>query len=137
MGKVRKPNISLYNTEWSVVICVNLTKIDTQSQGIDQYIKHVNKLCQEIEVQNWTDCHHFQEIANDTLQQIKETEEPLLDITEHKVERVRTKRGIFYFISEISKILFGTMDNDDAEYYNEQIKQFEVNSEDITKLLKQ
>jgi hypothetical protein len=103
--------------------------------GIDQYIKHVNKLCQEIEVQNWTDCHHFQEIANDKLQQIKKIEELLLDITEHKVGRTQTKRGIFNFIGEISKILFSTMDNDDAEYYNEQIKQFEENLEDITKLL--
>jgi hypothetical protein len=29
------------------------------------------------------------------------------------------------------------MDNDDAEYYNGQIRQFEENTEDITKLLKQ
>ncbi|KDR06843.1 hypothetical protein L798_03895 [Zootermopsis nevadensis] len=29
------------------------------------------------------------------------------------------------------------MDNDDAQYYNEQIKHFEENSDDMTKLLKQ
>jgi hypothetical protein len=29
------------------------------------------------------------------------------------------------------------MDNDDAKYYNEQIRHFEENSDDITKLLKQ
>jgi hypothetical protein len=50
---------------------------------------------------------------------------------------VRIKRGIFNFIGEISKILFGTLDNEDAVYYNEQIKQSEENSEDISKLLKQ
>jgi hypothetical protein len=55
-----KGQMNLYNTEWSVVVYVDLKKIDTQSQGLDQYIKHVNKLCQDIEVQNLTDCHHFQ-----------------------------------------------------------------------------
>ena len=33
--------------------------------------------------------------------------------------------------------MFGTLDNDDANYYNEQIKLFEQNSQDIHKLLKQ
>ena len=44
---------------------------------------------------------------------------------------------MFNFIGELSKILFGTMDNDDAKYYNEQIKLFEQNSEDTNTLLKQ
>jgi hypothetical protein len=44
---------------------------------------------------------------------------------------------VFNFIGELSKILFGTMDEDDALYYNEQIKLFEQNSEDTNTLLKQ
>ena len=36
---------------------------------------------------------------------------------------------------ELSKILFGTMDDDDAKYYNEQIQLFEQNSEDMNTLL--
>jgi hypothetical protein len=41
------------------------------------------------------------------------------------------------FIGEISKVLFGTLDENDAEYYDEQIRKFEVNSDDTTDLLKQ
>jgi len=44
---------------------------------------------------------------------------------------------VFNFIGEVSKILFGTMDDDDAQYYNEQIKHFEQNSGRTTDLLKQ
>jgi hypothetical protein len=33
--------------------------------------------------------------------------------------------------------LFGTLDEDDADYYNEQINHFEKNSEDLTNLMKQ
>jgi archaellum component FlaC len=44
---------------------------------------------------------------------------------------------VFNFIGKLSKILFGTMDKDDAKYYNEQIKLLEQNSEDMNTLLKQ
>jgi FMN-dependent NADH-azoreductase len=40
-------------------------------------------------------------------------------------------------VGEISKALFGTMDENDAEYYEEQIRHFERNSEYTTELLKQ
>jgi hypothetical protein len=40
-------------------------------------------------------------------------------------------------LREINKVLFGTLGNEDAKYYNEQIEHFEENSDDITKLMKQ
>jgi hypothetical protein len=39
----------------------------------------------------------------------------------NKYIRKRMRRGVFNFIREVSKILFGTMDNEDLECYNEQI----------------
>ena len=38
---------------------------------------------------------------------------------------------------EISKVLFGTLDENDADCYDEPIRNFERNSEDTTDLLKQ
>jgi hypothetical protein len=49
----------------------------------------------------------------------------------------RKRRGIFNFVGELSKILFGTMGDDDAKYYNEQIELFEQGSEDMTALTKE
>jgi len=40
-------------------------------------------------------------------------------------------------VGEISKVLFGTLDKNDTDYYDEQIHNFERNSEDTTDLLKQ
>jgi hypothetical protein len=132
-----KGQLNLYNTEWQVVVYTDLKGIDSQSYEIAQYIKHINKLCQDIAVQNWTDCHHFPELSREKLQQIKRTENLILDVAEHKVRNTRRRRGVFNFIGEISKVLFGTLDNEDAMYYNEQIKHVEENSDDLTKLLKQ
>jgi hypothetical protein len=44
---------------------------------------------------------------------------------------------MFNYIGELNEILFGTMDEDDGKYYNEQIKLLEQNSEDMNTLLKQ
>jgi hypothetical protein len=47
------------------------------------------------------------------------------------------RRGVFNFVGEISTILFRTMDDEDAEYYNGQIRHFEENSDSMTNLMKQ
>jgi len=52
-------------------------------------------------------------------------------------ERVRFKRGVFNFIGGISKILFGTMDNEDTSYYAEKISNLEMEQIDFLKLSKE
>jgi hypothetical protein len=49
----------------------------------------------------------------------------------------RYKRGIFYFIGGISKILFGTMDSEDASYYTDKISNLEREQVDFLKLSKE
>ena len=47
---------------------------------------------------------------------------------------MRFKRGVFNFIRGISKILFGTMDSEDASYYAEKISSLEKEQIDILRL---
>jgi hypothetical protein len=88
-------------------------------------------------VRNWTGCAHFNDDARDRLSQLTRTEGLLKEITGQQIGGKRKKMGIFNFIGEISKVFFGTMDEEDARYYKEQIKLFEQNSEDVNTLLKQ
>jgi len=46
-------------------------------------------------------------------------------------EEVRSKRGVFNFIGGISKILFGTMDSEDASYCAEKISSLEKEQIDL------
>jgi hypothetical protein len=85
---------------------------------------------------NWTDCYHFDATARDKLSQIRGSENLLKDLLESDVTSHRRRRGIVNFIGEISKVLFGTLDPDNADYYNDQIRQSE-NREDIKGLMKQ
>jgi hypothetical protein len=82
-------------------------------------------------------CAHFSDDARSRLNQLNETEDLLRKITCRQTKGKRKRRGVFNFIGELSKVLFGTMDEDDARYYNEQIKFFEQNSGDTNTLLKE
>jgi hypothetical protein len=128
---------SFYTTNWKTVVYVDLKHTINQSIVIEQYVRHINRLCQELTVKTWTECNYFHDIAENKIRQIKGTERLLLEITDPKYSRKRVRRGVFNFIGEVSKILFGTMDNEDAEYYNGQIRHFEENADSMTNLMKQ
>jgi hypothetical protein len=48
----------------------------------------------------------------------------LSDIVQKGEDSGRYRRGLFTFIGKISKILFGTMNDDDGQYYHDQINSF-------------
>jgi hypothetical protein len=128
---------TLYNTEWKTVVYVNLKQTESDTNILGQYIDHVNKLCHSSEIQNWTDCNHFYTITKDRFKQVRGSENLLRELIGSNSKPTRVRRGALNFVGEISKILFGTLVSDDADYYNEQIKHFEENTEDKTNLLKQ
>jgi hypothetical protein len=102
-----------------------------------QYVHYVEILCQTTAIRKWTGCAHFGSDTRVRLNQLAKTEGLLKEITGQETGNKRKKRGVFNFIGKLSKILFWTMDDDDAKYYNDQIKLFEQNSEDTNTLLRQ
>jgi hypothetical protein len=75
--------------------------------------------------------------VTERIRNIENSAEVLTDIIGAKTWESRTRRGILNFVGEISKVLFGTLDENDDEYYDEKILYFECNSENTTELLKQ
>jgi hypothetical protein len=59
------------------------------------------------------------------------------DIVQKGEDYKRHKRGLFNFVGKISKVLFGTMDDDDAQYYHDQIDRFEQGYTTLTQIIKQ
>jgi hypothetical protein len=103
---------------------------------VGQISHNINKLSKATEVQNWTECNHFSSLSNDTsFKHIKETAKLLHELIENS-GHIRKRKGALNFDGEISKILFCTLDSDDADYCNEQIKHSEEESEDMTIIIK-
>jgi hypothetical protein len=128
---------NLYNVEWKTIVYVNLNGVGNETLALRQYLHHIDVLCQTAFIRNWAGCTRFHNEAKEKLAQLTGTMDLLEEITGHEAGINRKKRGALNFVGQLSKILFGTMDENDADYYNEQIKLFEQNSEDMTTLLKQ
>jgi hypothetical protein len=130
--------VVLYNMVWKTIVYVNLNKLDNETMVLQQYVHHVEMFCHTSIIRNWTGCAHFSEDTRDRLTQLTKTETLLREMTGKRMGGKRKKRGVFNFVRELSKILFGMVDDDDdAKYYNEQIKLFEQSSKDMTVLMKE
>ena len=51
-----------------------------------------------------------------------------LTSNEEDLVHTRDKRGLFNFVGGISKILFGTLDREDASYHTDTISHLEMNN---------
>ena len=129
--------VYLYSATWKTIIYINLQEENIEIDSLRAYIGHVDKLCNSMEIRNWTGCSQFRSSVTDRFRHLENSAGILTDVIGVKNGESRLKRGILNFVGEISKILFGTLDGNDAEYYEEQIRHFERNSEDTTELLKQ
>jgi len=88
---------------------------------------------------NFSDC--IKDIPH-TYRQIKEIENLRVlvgQLTQNENDRVqsRYKRGVFNFIGGISKIIFGTLDNEDTNYYSDKISSLEKEQIEFLRLSKE
>jgi len=129
--------VNLYTTVWETIVYVDLNTEDLEVDALGLYINHVERLCSSIEVKNWTGCSQFREAVTDRFRHLRFSEDLLKEIVGQGQGDTKQKRGLINFIGEISTVLFGTLDEKDAEYYDEQIRKFEANSDNTTELLMQ
>jgi len=59
----------------------------------------------------------------------------LFDCVQEGEDYKRNKRGLFDFVRKITIALFGTMDDDDAQYYHDQVDRFDQGSTTLTQLV--
>ena len=120
-----------------MVVYLLLGTTRSQLATLEGYVKYVEQFCARIDLKSWTACNHLDDLTSTRLGQARETEQLIAKIVGRDDDKHRRKRGLFDFIGKVSKALFGTLDGDDAQYYNEQIEHFERNSSSLTHLLKQ
>ena len=134
---IDKGTVNLYSTVWKTIVYVDFKAEDLEIDNLGSYIKHIDRVCNSVEVRNWTGCSQFMESVSDRFRHLWSSESILTDTAGKQYEDSRLRHGILNVVGEISKVLFGTLDENDADYYDEQIHNFKSNSEDTTDLLKQ
>ena len=126
---------TLSNTAWTIVVYVPMQKIDSESSNLEQLVRYIDRTCSRMIIKNWTAFSHFGDLAY-KLQQIRNTRQ-LFDIAQGGERDGRNKRGFFNFMVKISKASFGTMDDEHAQFYHDQIERFEQGTTNLTQLVKQ
>jgi hypothetical protein len=87
---------------------------------------------------NLTDCTRINRYINRQINEIEELRSLVRQLTRGEEEnQIRFKRGVFNFTGGISKVCFGTMDNEDASYYAEKISDLEKEQIEFLKLSKE
>lgn len=77
-----------------------------------KYVKNVEELCKMKVIRNWKGCENFGRDDRECLNKLKKEEGLLKEIKGKEKGGKRKKRGVFKFIGEIRKIMFGKMDEE-------------------------
>jgi hypothetical protein len=77
---VDKGTVNLYSTTWKTVTYINLREENIEIGSLRAYIDHVDKLCDTLEIKNWTGCGQFKNSVNDRFLHLETNAEILADI---------------------------------------------------------
>jgi len=135
----------LYSTEWKVATYINLEIVDDNFRTVGNYAQLSTDFCNRHEHKFWanyTGCLNSMHQTGRPMKEVNDLRLIFRQLTRKEAESIHTrnKRGVFNFIGGRSKILFGTLDNEDANYYtnkmsyleNEQLDFFKLSKEQIT-----
>ena len=85
---------------------------------------------------NYTGCLNSIRQNDRQIKEVNGLKLSLRQLTQGSVSR-RKKRGVFNLVGDISKILFGTMDDHDANYYADKVSQLEREQLDFLKITRE
>ncbi|XP_068081928.1 uncharacterized protein [Anabrus simplex] len=133
--------VQLYNTEWKVVTYVNLEALNDAYNVGKKYIQRTMRLCSELEVNLTYTCENEVKLLIMQLNKTQNLRELIRQTTKteekENSDQNRMKRGVLNFVGSIAKILFGTLDSQDAAYYQSHIKDLESENLSMLKIAKE
>lgn len=129
MGKV-----SLYSVTWRIVSYFNLVELNNKFESTEILATRAVEFCQRrLALLNMSaiECASAKHALQWHIGKIEKAQSLIGQLARH--ER-RSKRGILNFVGEISKILFGTLDEDDASYFKSKIDVLEGEQKQLLRL---
>lgn len=96
---------------WKIVTHVNLNSFVKKYNLINTTFMKTKNLCQTPHVRDHSSCKTDLAILSKTIPDLKKSENSLCSL----LGRRRGRRGL---INGIGSVLFGTLDENDSEYYN-------------------
>ena len=126
--------LRVFHTQWRLVTGIEVAEVLTSRPQTQPQINRMKALCATY---NWKSCpaDDLNAALQRKLRDGLRYEELLLSIL-GKPQLQRNKRSVpLGFIGSLSKALFGTLDNDDAQYYNKEIDKLYKDQNHLAELL--
>lgn len=125
--------IKFYENTWKLIVHVDLSNLESKFNLIESTIQKTQDICQYDKAANSSLCNTSLKLLEQSLPVIKSKFESFNDLIGHN----RQKRGIIDGIGTIFKLVFGTLDHNDAEYYDKVINSLEKDDKAQFKLLEE
>lgn len=126
----------LFNDEWRMITFVNMKSHEQKHKLIKTYYGLTVRICgQSKEMQKF--CENFLRVSESVLRSIEQHKETLEYLVGHNSTKNRYKRGLVNAIGRVSKLIFGTLDDEDADYYNSRISQFTKNEQNLAQIIRE
>lgn len=122
---------NLYANEWKLVIYYDLQNFKSEFSNIQYVTEKITGICQRLGNESL-----LAHTCNGTLLQINLITNNIENKNVLLFTQNRKQRALFNAIGTFSKSLFGTLDEDDAVLYNEQIKNLTLNQNSLLSLMK-
>lgn len=130
----------LYNDQWNLITYLDLEIQDLKFNQIYKFCTKLDNLCNakfnKIREFNLTFCHTQLKLFDRVFPKLRKQQDVIAQLV-GKETSFRAKRSLFDIIGKTSKILFGTLDSDDASYYESQINKFSQNENQLYSLYKE
>ena len=129
----------LYNPEWKIGTYINLRDAKESFRVVKDYAQMSINYCKKYVNTFWANYTDFVKDIPHTYRQIKEIDNLRMlvgQLTKNEDDPIqsRYKRGVFHFDGGISKILFGTLDNEEEIYYLDKINNLEKEQMEFLRL---
>jgi hypothetical protein len=130
----------LYNSEWKIVTYLDLQQASDNVDAAGKYIEATVDFCNKHSNSLWlnlTECRTTIRDATRKLERLKGMRNLASQLTKTERNLPRTKRGLFNFVGQISHSLFGTLDSDDEQFFNNNISQLEEEQAGLVRLARE
>lgn len=118
--------LQYYDSYWKVITNVNLSQYQLNVKEIKKKIIQMNRLCKVIK--ELTKVNHCTKFTSEikAIEKSLLAKEFLIENFIQSKQQSRRKRSLFDGIGKIFKILFGTLNVDDAQFYDEQMSEMDM-----------
>lgn len=120
---------NLIKDDWNIISYFDMTNFKTELDGYKTYLEELQYTCDQISKFD-PQCKQLVLTFSEEIKDLSDRQEQIFTTT------IRNKRGLIDGVGKLSKFMFGTLDAEDAKYYDEEIKKLSKNDQHILNLIK-